>query len=155
MAELAGVKGVTPASRYLSQLYRVKGVEKSFDGVSSHPYAAQLGGVRKQVTLLRRAMKRAHDCSASMWVTEIGWGSEEGGNPLNRGLAGQAESLSKAYKYFLAKRGKLHLKVVVWFTWQDSSSGSVCQWCGRAGLFDSGFSPKPSWTALTRFTGGS
>ena len=155
MPELAGVKGVIPGSRYLTSLYRVKKVEKSFDGVSSHPYAAQLGGVRKQVMLLRRSMKRAHDAKASMWVTEIGWGSEEGGNPLNRGVAGQAESLSSAYSWFLANRGKLHVKTVVWFTWQDSSSGTVCQWCGRAGLFDQGFSPKPSWNALTKLTGGS
>ena len=86
------------------------------------------------MTLLRREMQRAHDSSASMWVTEIGWGSEEGGNPLNRGSAGQASSLSQAYSWFLKKRGRLHLKVVVWFTWQDSRQAPSASGAGAPAL---------------------
>jgi hypothetical protein len=154
MAGLTGFKEAIPAWNYLARLYKRKGARKDFDGVAPHPYAARLKKIRLQVDKTRAKMKDARDSRTSMWITEIGWGSQAGGNPLNRGLEGQAQRLTQAYKYFQKRRRKLKVRTVVWFSWTDSPN-VICEWCPTAGLFDSAFQPKPAWHALTRLTGGS
>jgi hypothetical protein len=154
MAELAGSKKATEGSKYLAKLYKVKGAKKNFDGVAPHPYGAQLGKVIDQINGYRKLMKKAGDKKASMWVTEIGWGSAKGGNPLNRGTQGQAQRLKEAFKYLQKKRNKLNLETVTWFSWMDSTT-SICDWCAKSGLFKAGLVEKPAWRAFTKFTGGS
>ena len=107
-----------------------------------------------QVELFRKEMKQADDAATSLWVTEIGWGSANGGNPLNRGLSGQAERLKQAFKYFSKNRNKLKLATVTWFSWMDSKT-SICEWCSKSGLFKTGLKEKPAWRAFTKFSGGS
>ena len=58
-----------------------------------------------------------------MYVTEIGWSSENGGNWLNLGPAGQVTMIKKVYKYLTTERKALNLKSVVYFTWEDSTDG--------------------------------
>jgi len=154
MAGLIGVKKAVTAWNYLAKLYKRKGVKKDFDGVAPHPYGQRLKKVQLQIDRTRATMKQAGDAGTGLWITEIGWGSQKGGNPLNRGRKGQAQSLKEAYKYFQKQRRKLKVKTVAWFTWTDSPN-PICEWCPTAGLFDSALQPKPSWRALTKFTGGS
>lgn len=154
MAGLDGVPKAITARAYLAKLYQVRGVKQDFDGVAPHPYGAQLSGVKDEVEMFRSEMKKAGDAGAGLWITEIGWGSDEGGHPLNRGREGQAKRLGQAYRYFKAKRGKLNVKSVTWFSFEDSPV-SICEWCGNSGLFEQGLVEKPSWRALTKLTGGS
>ena len=153
MPELAGTPGVMAGHKFLKKLYRVKGFKASFDGVASHPYGNTLKGMTKQVELLRKEMVAAKDKKTSMYVTEIGWSSEDGGNWLNLGSAGQTTMINKAYKYFTTQRKPLRLQNVTYFTWTDSTSGTVCEWCGQAGLLSSALQPKPAFAALLKFTG--
>ena len=106
MAELAGVPNVMPAHKFLRKLYKVKGLKASFDGVASHPYGNNLKGVKKQVDLLRKEMVAARDKRTSMYVTEVGWSSESGGNWLNLGPAGQVSMINKVYGYLTSQRGR-------------------------------------------------
>ena len=145
MAELAGVPNVMPAHKFLKKLYKVKGFKASFDGVASHPYGNNLKGVTKQVDLLRKEMVAARDKRTAMYVTEVGWSSENGGNWLNLGPAGQVKMIKKAYKYFTTQRRALNLQSVVYFTWSDSTESTVCAWCGQAGLLDAALQPKPAF----------
>lgn len=154
MAELAGVKTAIAGSSYLRRFYGVKGAKATFDGVAAHPYGAKLSRVREQVELIREVMRRGHDSAADLWVTEIGWGSARGSNPLNRGPRGQAQRLAQAYRYFAANRRRLNVRSVSWFSWQDSAT-SICAWCATSGLFTTAFEPKPAWRAFTKLTGGS
>jgi polysaccharide biosynthesis protein PslG len=154
MAELAGSRKATPGARYLEQLYDRKGAKKHFDGVALHPYGAKLKAAQEQVELFRKAMKRGRDGGADLWITELGWSSARGGNPLNRGPQGQAARLKQAFKYFKKRRGKLNVPTVVWFSWMDSPA-KICAWCPESGLFDQQFAPKRSWRAFIKFTGGS
>ena len=153
MAELAGVPNVMPAHKFLRKLYKVPGFKANFEGVASHPYGNNLKGMTKQVDLLRKEMVTAKDKRTSMYVTEIGWSSEDGGNWLNLGATGQVSMINKAYKYFTKQRKPLKLQNVTYFTWSDSTSSTVCEWCGQAGLLDAAFNPKPAFEALMRFTG--
>ena len=154
MAGLEGSKKATPAWDYLEKLYKVRGAKSDFDGVAAHPYGAKLKAVSEQIDEFRKVMKKAHDSKAGMYITEIGWGSRTGGNPLNVGKQGQANQLKDAYKYFVKRRKKLRIQTVDWFSWMDSSQ-SICSWCASSGLFKSGLKAKPSWKALVKFTGGS
>lgn len=153
MPQLAGSRKATPGSKYLRDLYRIKGIKKQFDGVAVHPYGAKVTAVVDQVEGFRDESLRAGDRGASLWITEMGWSSAGGGNPLNVGAQGQASRLTDALDYFLANRGRLNLDSVGWFSWMDSPT-SICDWCAKSGLLKTGRRPKPAWRAFTDFTGG-
>ena len=143
---------------YLRKLYGKPGIESRFDGVAAHPYSQSIKGVRQQLKLLLKEMRRAGDAGTGLWVTEIGWSSEPKDReiPLNRGPKGQAKKLRQAYTYFARKRGVLHLKLAAWFSWQDTSPQlAQCIWCPASGLFARfELDPKPAWKAFVKFTGG-
>ena len=159
---LQGRKPAIAAWKYLKRLYRVKGAKRSFDGVAPHPYAAKLKKapgnrtVLAQLALFRAAMRKGGDRNADLWITEIGWSSENGGNPLNRGASGQANRLEQAFKYFQKKRRKLNIRNVTWYSWRDNLAADVglCAWCPKSGLLEEDYDGKPSLRAFERFTGG-
>jgi hypothetical protein len=153
MAELAGSDKAVAASRYLSELYGRRGTRRDFDGVAIHPYGGRLAAVRRQTELIRDRIRAAGDGSVGLWVTEIGWSSGAGADPLEVGRRGQARKLSQAYRYFRSHRGALNAKLVSWFSWRDSAT-TICSWCARSGLFTKALSPKPAWRAFARLSGG-
>ena len=143
------------AADYLRKLYALPGFEEDFDGIGVHPYAAQLAGVEEQVELLHDEIVAASDDDGEMWVTEIGWSSEEGKNPLQRGPEGQGELLGDAFGYFTSKRAEYKIENVTWFAWRDLAGEPICAWCAEAGLFEAeSLEAKPSWETLMGFTGG-
>jgi hypothetical protein len=154
MAQLAGSSKATKGSKYLNQLYKVNGVKSDFDGFAIHPYGSSVEKVVDQVELFRDIAKKSRDRNAEMWITELGWGSKSGGNPLNRGKRGQADRLKESFKYFKKKRNKLNIETVNWFSWRDSAT-KICDWCASSGLFTQTLAAKPAWRAFTKFTGGS
>jgi hypothetical protein len=142
------------AWNYLRKLYRVPGIGNQFDGIAVHPYAARMAKVIEQVKLMYKATVQAHD-RTEMWITEIGWSSGTGNNPLERGKRGQADRLQDAFGWFLSHRTRYRIQNVTWFAWRDLAGKPICQWCGNAGLFTaSTLKPKPAWNALMTFTGG-
>jgi hypothetical protein len=149
MAELAGVREAVRGSNYLRRLYERKGVARDADGVAPHPYGSQLSGVRRQINTIRDEIERARDPRASLWVTEIGWGSQARGNPLNVGKRGQAERLEDVYTYLERQRRRLNVKLVAWFSWRDSPT-RICDWCGSSGLISKASRSKPSWRSFRR-----
>jgi polysaccharide biosynthesis protein PslG len=151
-------EGKSPAFsawKFLHELYAIEGTD-GFDGVAAHPYAAHLEKVQFQVERMRKEIEAAGDDDASLWITEVGWASSGPQVPLNRGVDGQAQSLTDAFNYFLSVREAWNVDVVIWYSWRDIGE-SVCDWCPGSGLFpeDSLDDPKPSWDAFTAFTGGS
>jgi hypothetical protein len=140
---------------FLRKLYQAPGFKDAFTGVASHPYAARLTKVEEQVKLLHKEIAKAGD-DAEMWITEVGWSSGDGKNPLERGKQGQANRLKDAMAYFIAKRTAFKIQNVTWFAWRDLAGKPICEWCGAAGLFKANaLTPKPAWKALMAFTGGS
>ena len=143
------------AWNYLRKLYRIPGFTAHFDAVAVHPYAARLVKVIEQTELMHKEMVRARD-PAEMWITEVGWSSGTGNNPLERGKAGQASRLRDVMKYYIGHQAAFNVQNVTWFAWRDLAGKPICQWCGKAGLFSAGaLTPKPAWNALMAYTGGS
>ncbi|HEX5988598.1 MAG TPA: hypothetical protein VFY75_00100 [Solirubrobacterales bacterium] len=138
---------------FLDRLYQVPGAKATFDGVALHPYAADTGVLRGLVEGVRRTAVRHGDRRAGLYLTEVGWGSQN--NPrvvaFEVGLQGQARELRSAYRYLIGNRHRLNLRQVDWFTWKDLSGS--CSFCDSSGLFRSGakFRPKPAWRAFVSF----
>jgi hypothetical protein len=155
---LFGDPGESPPPAYdavdfLDRLYRLPGVKANFDGVALHPYAADTGVLAALVEGVRRTMVRHGDRRSGLYLTELGWGSQDDSAVVSFevGLHGQARELRGAYRYLLSSRHRLNLKQVDWFTWKDATG--TCSFCDSTGLFRRGgsFRPKPAWHAFVSF----
>ena len=147
MAELSGSRKAVPGSKYLADLYRVKRVERSFDSAAVHPYAAKADRAVGQVRRFRQVMNHAGDRRGGLWITEGGWSSSSGPNPLEVGPRGQAERLREALGAYRRQRGALNLHEVLWYSWRDSADGG-CAWCAHSGLLSARGRPKPAFRAF-------
>jgi hypothetical protein len=140
---------------YVRRLYGLAGTPEDFEAVAVHPYAAQLPSLTEQVERVRDEMVAADDAESELWVTEIGWASSDGANPLERGPQGQADRLREALDYFLSVREAYRIAEVTWFAWRDLAGRPICEWCAHAGLFEAErLTAKPSWDAYAAYTGG-
>jgi hypothetical protein len=146
----------TPNSIYswifLRRLYALRGARRNFDVVAPHPYSPNLDGIKLQVRLLRAEMARANDASTPLWVTEIGWASDNSRFDLSKGLRGQARMLRKSFSLFERHRRTWKLRRVFWYSWRDSAQGSG-RLANGSGLIRADGRAKPSWSAYRDFAG--
>lgn len=150
-----GKRGM-PATQFLSELYRVPGIEHYFDGVALHPYAFQVEDLEAMTEGIREVVLDNHDRRAALYITEMGWGSQNDPNivAFEQGIRGQARELRGAYRYMLGNRHRLNLKAAYWFTWKDSRF--YCNFCDSVGFFREAnrYRPKPAWHAFVKISGG-
>ncbi len=150
-----GKRGMS-ASDFLSALYKVPGIKHYFDDVALHPYAFHVEDLEAMVKRMREVVVENHDAGAGLYITEMGWGSQNDPNVVafEQGIAGQVRELKGAYRYLLANRHRLNLKATYWFTWKDSRY--YCNFCDSTGFFREAkrFKAKPAWHAFVHITGG-
>jgi hypothetical protein len=153
----SGKRGMDAAT-FLDALYRVPGIKSYFDAVALHPYAFQVEDLEELTEEVREVVTENHDPSAALYITEMGWGSQNDPNVVafEQGIQGQARELRKAYAYLIANRRRLNLKGIYWYSWKDNPEYTACSFCDSVGLFRAGtrFHPKPAWRALVSLTGG-
>jgi hypothetical protein len=137
---------------FLERFYRAGNVRPYFDGVALHPYVAEARGMGVLLDRLRRIMGRNGDAKVPLYVTELGWGSDDGPTRWQRGSEGQANQLSQSLEMLSANRTRWKVNGVWWFTWTDE--GGTCQFCGSAGLLNKHYEAKPSWYRFVEWTGG-
>lgn len=146
------------ASKFLAALYRVPGIKNYFDGVALHPYAFHVEDLEELVEEMREVVVENHDSSTGLYLTEMGWGSQNDPNKVafEQGIAGQARELRKAYAFLIANRHRLNLKGTYWYSWKDNPEYTACSFCDSVGLFKAGkgFRPKPAWRAFVALSGG-
>lgn len=154
-----GPKGIK-IEKYLAELYRIKGIEKTFDTVSVHPYADDPKELISQLMRARRAMDKAGDKKADISISELGYSSGCPRCPKNnvppvakKNEREQAKALTDAFKALKKASNKLNLVGITWFTWQDTNSKLVCRFCQRAGLLDVQGKPKPAYNAFKKAAG--
>jgi len=146
--------GAIKSIDFLRDVYDHRGVAEAVDIVGVHPYGSNLGDVLDQVERTEAAIEDVGD-DASLWVTEIGWGSDpSSGNDLAKTPDQQADLLSASYEALLERQEALDLRGVIWYTWHDAELVGECAWCPSAGLVDSDRDSKPAWLAFTELTGG-
>jgi hypothetical protein len=158
LAGLFGTPGGGPGGiflpRYLKRLYRVPSVEENFDAVALHPYAPRIDGMKAQIELARREMKRAGDAQADLWITELGWASD-GPQEVQavKTERGQARLLEDAFGVLQKRRRRWNIIGVNWFSLRDTpKKKSPCYGCPFTGLLERDGNPKPAWRAFVEFT---
>ena len=143
------------AVEFLEALYGTPGITDSFDGVAIHPWVSDARLLPEVLRPLREVVLRHGDGGTTLWITEVGWGSQgAGGSAHEKGLAGQADELREAYTYMTSSaREWLNLTHTYWYTWQDAPP-PACYFCDSTGLFWAGQppSPKPAWAAFKAFS---
>jgi polysaccharide biosynthesis protein PslG len=146
------------ASKFLAALYRMPGIKSYFDAVALHPYAFHVEDLEELTEEMREVVVDNHDAGAALYITEMGWGSQNDPNivAFEQGIHGQARELRKAYGYLIANRNRLHLKGTYWYSWKDNPEYTACSFCDSVGLFRAGarFHPKPAWRAFVALSGG-
>lgn len=146
------------ATKFLDALYRSPGIRSRFDAVALHPYAFHVEDLEALTEETRSVMLEHHDGGAGLYITEMGWGSQNDPNVVafEQGLRGQARELHGAYRYLIRNRRRLNLKGVYWYSWKDSRTYTECHFCDSVGLFRAGakFRAKPAWHAFVGLTGG-
>jgi len=140
------------SGHYLSQLYKAGNVKPYFDGVGLHPYVGEASEMGVQLANLRRIMRKNGDGLTPLYVTELGWGSDDGPTRWQRGYWGQADQLSRSLEMLSRQRGRWRVGGVWWFSWSDE--GGTCIFCSSAGLLTSSREAKPSWYRFNEWTGG-
>jgi hypothetical protein len=150
-----GKRGM-PASTFLDRLYDKRGIKRRFDAVALHPYAVDAETLAEYTEELRQVVLDNRDPSAQLYITEMGWGSQNNFKQVafEQGVRGQVRQLRDSYLYLLQNRGRLNLKGTFWYSWKDLRGS--CDFCDSVGLFRQGprFKPKPAWHAFVRITGG-
>jgi Glycosyl hydrolase catalytic core len=151
---LKGIAGWT----YLSQLYAIRGTKREFDVAAIHPYAPNLHQLRKEIDLFRSAMRKGGDRRVPLWITELGWGSAPRGSgnsvlDLNKGLKGQSQLLSGAFRMIVNHRRPWRVRHLYWYDWRDpaASEHAPCSFCRTSGLLRHNRTPKPSYNAFKSF----
>jgi hypothetical protein len=137
---------------FLKRLYRTPGEKRYFDGVALHPYVADAHAIIGQIRNLRRIMRNHHDTATSIYVTELGWGSNAFQSRWERGMWGQARELNEAFSILTRYRRSWRIAGVWWFSWADIRGG--CQFCDSAGLLTEDREAKPAWYEFNAWTGG-
>lgn len=151
-------RGTVGLARFLNALYRIPGVEDSFDALGVASYGTTPKLVMRWVRVARRIMRRHRDGATPIWVTEFGWVTGGVGfrfSPLRSTLAQQARRLTKSYRLLQANAGPLGIASAIWFSYTDHDTPrSRDFWTDRAGLFTLRGRPKPAWFAFARVAGG-
>jgi putative glycosyl hydrolase/Big-like domain-containing protein len=156
---LAGMPGFgdTTAWVFLDNLYAVPGAKDDFDVAALHPYAQGPTELQMKIDLYRAVMTDHGDEATPLWLTELAWGS---GAPdqfgYNKGLTGQRDLLTKAFRLILNNRTAWNVQRIYWFLWHDPDPDSgyarLCSICGTAGLVRYDRTPKPAYDAFKAFT---
>jgi hypothetical protein len=143
------------ATTFLNALYSVPGIKADFDAVALHPYAFHVDVLEELTEKVRAVVVENHDRRAGLYITEMGWGSQNDPNivAFEQGRQGQARELRGAYRYLIRNRHRLNVKAAYWFSWKDAR---YCNFCDSVGFFRSGarFHAKPAWRAFVAVTGG-
>lgn len=151
-----GGKRGMDAADFLDGLYRVPGIRRYFDAVALHPYAFHVDDLELLTEDLREVVRDNRDPGAALYITEMGWGSQNDPNivAFEQGIQGQARELRGAYRYLIRNKGRLNLMGAYWFSWKDIQG--ACDFCDSVGLFREGaaFKAKPAWKAFVALTGG-
>jgi hypothetical protein len=134
---------------FLNGVYRVPGARGAFDAVAIHPYASRPKGVVASTREARRIMNRHGGRATPLWITEVGWttgGVRLKRSPYKATEAAQAKYLSQTFRRLIRSRRGLHLELLIWLAWQDTTQPGA-PWTGFSGLTRGDGTAKPALNA--------
>jgi hypothetical protein len=136
--------------RYLNQMYKAKAA-KYFDSLAINSYAKDHRQLARLLGSIRKLMNKRGDRRGRIWITELGWGDKGPKSRFVVGEAGQAKQIAKSLAFIKAKRKKLGLRGIVYFSWRDGrpyAPNFEDQWGLHTGLLDVNGTPKKAFQAF-------
>ena len=105
---------------FLKSIYAVPNIKNFFDAAALHPYAPTISEVQQDIQKFRSVMASHGDAATPLWITELAWGSAPPDSfGINKGLAGQAQLLTRAFKLILDHRTAWNVQRLFWYHWRD------------------------------------
>ncbi len=148
-------RGDISAVDFLKKLYAVSGIKAYFDATALHPYMPTVDKVKTTIQGFRNAMVSHGDAATPMWLSELAWGSDPPDSQgINKGPAGQAQLLTKAYKLVLANRRAWNVQHLFWYLLRDPVDPvASCSFCASAGILYPNRIKKPAYNAFKAIVG--
>ena len=146
------LSGAIRFEKFIGEMYKAKGA-RYFDTLAPNAYGRTAQDVIQSMDGLRKLMNSNGDRRGKIWVTEVGWGT--GGPPsrFNIGERRQAVEIPKLLRGLYRARGRLRLRGVVYFGWQDLRPYAPKfkdMWGLHTGLFKLNGRPKPAYREFKR-----
>jgi hypothetical protein len=166
-AARASLKAVDPGARIvlgglpgiswkdIGRIYHAGGRDL-FDVAAIHPFTSRVSGAVQILRNVEAVMRKFHDGSKPVWVTEMTWPSSRGHTTTNFGYEvtqrGQAQKLASAFRDLAALRGRLRIERVYWYTWigLDRRRDYPFDFSGVSTFHDGSVTRKPALDALRR-----
>jgi polysaccharide biosynthesis protein PslG len=145
-------RGTMRYERFIARMYRAGG-KSGFDTLAVNAYAPTARGVIGLLRSTRRLMRRYHDSRASLWLTEVGWGTGGPRHRFNLGSRRQAREISRLLRGLYRRRRGLRVRGLVYFGWQDRRPYPPRfqdMWGLHTGLFTLAGEPKRSYRVFRR-----
>jgi hypothetical protein len=146
------LSGAIRFERFIGAMYKAKGA-RYFDTLAPNAYGRTAQDVIGSIGSLRKLMNRKGDRRGKIWVTEVGWGTGGPRSRFNIGERRQAVEIPKLLRGLYRARGRLRLRGVVYFGWQDLRPYAPKfkdMWGLHTGLFKLNGRPKPAYRTFKR-----
>jgi hypothetical protein len=146
------LSGAIRFETFIRGMYKAKGA-RYFDTLAPNAYGRTAQDVIQSMGGLRNLMNRNGDRRGKIWVTEVGWGTGGPRSRFNIGERRQAVEIPKLLRGLYRARGRLRLRGVVYFGWQDLRPYAPKfkdMWGLHTGLFKLNGRPKPAYRTFRR-----
>jgi hypothetical protein len=150
-----------PMSKFLDQLYRVKGLRAHFDVLSPQPFVFvdESAALDSSLRRIRRLADRNGDEDKPIWISEIGVASAGPNTELTTDPEGQAATLRDYFRLIADRSDQYGIEKAIWFQWRDADVDPPTdrenkRWQTYTGLFDYSGEPKPAWRAFCAIARG-
>jgi len=144
------LKSAVPMAKYIGQMYKAKAA-RHFDSLAINSYAKDRRELDRLLGSTRKLMNKNRDRRGRIWITEMGWGDSGPKHRFNVGEAGQAKRIAQSLTLIRAKRRKLGLRGIVYFSWRDGAPYAPefkDQWGLHTGLLDIEGAPKKAFDSF-------
>ena len=111
------------AKIYIPQILKAHAA-RYLDTLAINAYSHTPAGVFKLVSAERKNLNKFGGKRKQMWVTEVGWSDVGPKSPYKLGARGQASAITGLFKLASKLRGRLKLRGIVYYNWQDLTPGA-------------------------------
>ena len=149
--------GITQRAWEEIEVLYQRGIKRYFDVAALQIFPQTVRRAVKATQFFRDAMRRRGDGRKPIYLTEITWPASKG---RTRGIEyqrqetprGMAAKLSGMYSAMAARRRRLGLRKVFWYTWASpyGRGGSIFNYAGLLRFDDRTFEPQPALGAYQR-----
>jgi hypothetical protein len=149
--------GITQRAWEEIELLYQRGIKRYFDVAALQIFPQTIRRAVNATAFFRDAMRRRGDGRKPIYLTEITWPASKGRTAgikyqSQETAQGMATKLGQMYSAMVARRRKLGVGKVFWYTWSSpyGRGGSIFNYAGLQQFDDSGFDPQPALAAYQR-----